>query len=173
MNVKAISVIFAMCAMPVFSQAGAGAKFGARDPRTCASMKTPARGAPTGDQLKQIFICESENVSSSIASGELLHLVTDVNIEVAKGRPFQMRTDAWPDIDPSQLVYPIRGSYVMWQCVALGRINGERGKNCTKADQPHASGVCYKDTFGDWHCKFMDGNAGNPGMQRYPPPTGK
>lgn len=81
-----------------------------------------------------------------------------------------MRTDSWPDVDPAQTVYPIRGGYMMWQCVQLGKINGDRGKNCQKLDQPHAKGIAYKDTFGDWPTKFMDADSTNVGMERYPPP---
>ncbi len=160
-------------ALPALAQPGIGAKFGSRDPQTCASQKEPARGAPTGAQLREYFICDSERVTGSASSSRLLYLVTGVNVEVAKGRPFNMATDSWSDIDTSQMVYPVRGAYTQWQCVELGKINGDRGKNCTKWEYPHASGVCYKSTFGDWHCKLYDKDSPGPGMERYPPPAGK
>jgi hypothetical protein len=166
-----LSVAVALIPAAAQAQRGVGAKFGARDPRTCATLKDPARGAITADQAKRYFICESELVARAAGGGDLLYLVSDVNIEVGKGRPFLESTDAWPNIDPAETVYPIRGSYVVWQCVPLGAINGEPGQNCSRSAEPHATGICYKDTFRDWHCeKFMDINTVGDGMKRYPPP---
>jgi len=155
------------------AQQGSGEPFGARDPRTCASREAGLFAA----QAHQYFICDSEQVTQSIASGALLYLVTDITVDTGKGRPFNMQSDSFGfathhGIDPSQTVYPIRGSFTRWQCVPLGHINGEAGKNCSKLLQPQAKGICFKTTFGEWHCTMTDFDHNNPGMDRYPPPTG-
>jgi hypothetical protein len=142
-----------------FPQNGAGAKFGARDPRTCASKKDPQKGAPTGPQMEKVFICQEEGVTDSVGGSQTLHLIDDLHIEVGKARPFQMSTDAWDDSDPSKPVYPIRGGYTQWSCGVIGEDGNISGHSCDKVLQPHASGICYNNTFGDWVCKFMDGNA--------------
>ena len=174
MNSSAIlTLLLTAGATGAFAQNGIGAKFGARDPRTCKSKKEPAKGAPTADQLKEYFICEAEKADGYSGTAQLLYLVTNVTLEVAKGRPFNMRTDSWPDIDPSQMVYPVRGSFTWWQCSVLGSIGGDPGKNCTKTEQPHASGMCFKTTFSDWHCPMSDIYNNGTTMERFPPPAGK
>jgi hypothetical protein len=158
-------------AVAISAQGGLGKKFGARDPRTCASKKEPASGAPTAAQLKAYFICDSEMMTRSGMVGDLLYLVTDVVVEVGKGRPFNQATDSNTSIDPSQPVYPIRGSYVGWQCGVVGQPNSAAGKNCARNDASKVAGVCYKDTFGDWHCGMCCALGSNQ-RAGYPPPTG-
>jgi hypothetical protein len=143
----------------VVAQPGAGAKFGARDPRTCSSRNQPAKGAPTAAQLRQYFICQEEGVTKSYSGSVTLNLLTDVVVQVGNGRPFNIATDSWPDVDPSKTVYPIRGGYTQWSCGVLGEDGYVAGHSCNRVLQPHASGICYMDSFGDWQCKFMDGNA--------------
>ncbi|HZR01982.1 MAG TPA: hypothetical protein VFA81_02265 [Burkholderiales bacterium] len=164
-----------------FAQKGAGAQFGARDPRTCASIKEPQKGAPTGEQMRKVFICQEEGVTNG-SGGQTLHLLTDVTMQVGKARPFMMSTDAWPDSDPSKPVYPVRGGYNEWSCGVIGYMAYQKGHNCWKVEQPHASGICYNNSFGDWVCKFLDGNAktvtacpGNGGATEcmLPPPAGE
>ena len=171
-----VVMVLALSLSPVFAQKGAGKPFGARDPRTSDSRKAPAKGAISAEQAKQYVIADSERVTQSFGSGMLLHLVTDVKVEVGKGRPFNMQADSfgWATdngIDPAETVYPIRGSYDSWTCGKLGTINGDPGKNCTKLPQPAAKGICFKSSFGDWHCTMTDFNA-SQGMERYPPPAG-
>ena len=166
----------ALSLSPAFAQKGAGKSFGGRDPRTSDSRKAPAKGAISAEHAKQYVIADSEGVSESIASGKMLHLVTDVKVEVGKGRPFNMQDDSFDwakdnGIDPAQTVYPIRGSYNSWTCSELGTITGDPGKNCTKLPQPAANGICFKSSSGDWHCTMTDFNASG-GMERYPPPMG-
>ena len=170
-----LTLLLSVGAPGVLAERGMGAKFGARDARTCTSLKEPGKGAPTADQLKQYFVCFEEKITKSFGSGETLHLISDLTMEVGKSRPFNMATDSWLDSDPTQLVYPVRGGYTSWGCYVLGTINGERGKNCVKFEQPHAVGVCYKNSFGDWHCRFVDGTAtpSSNALNLSPPPTGK
>ena len=51
------------------------------------------------------------------------------------------------------------GSMTAYWCGEIGYMAYKKGHNCNKVDQPHASGICYRNAFGDWVCKFMDINA--------------
>jgi hypothetical protein len=160
------------------AQPGSGARFGARDPHTCGSRKEPARGAPTAAQLTQYFICDNEFFQPASATGPLLYLIDNAKVEVGKGRPFSIVTDAYTDVDPSQTVYPIRGSYTQYQCSVpqppSAPFNAPKaGKNCFKYEAPAATGICYKSTFGEWHCKMCctGSSSGKGGVELFPPPT--
>jgi hypothetical protein len=48
--------------------------------------------------------------------GPKLYLLENVQAEVGKGRPFQATDLNFPDIDNTQLLYPIRGSYDWYVC---------------------------------------------------------
>lgn len=165
-----LAVIFAVATQIAYAQ-GEGAKFGARDPHTCPSRKEPAKGALSGGQAKQYFICDTEKVWHGATT--FLKLVTDVNVEIGKGRPFNRSTDGFQnsDIDASETVYPIRGSFTAWQCSPHGEWNVVPGQNCTKAENPHASGTCWKSTFGEWHCDMLDVK-GPEAIAKLPPPQG-
>jgi hypothetical protein len=174
----AIALMIGFSLPVAYAQKDAGKKFGARDPQTCSSRKAPASGALSAEQAKQYFICDSEKVVESSSLGELLNLVTDVKVEIGKGRPFNMQADSFGfatdlGIDPSQTVYPIRGSFTSFQCAKIGSTNGNPGKSCSKLPQPEAKGICFKTTFGEWHCDMTDFDHNNPGMERFPAPTGK
>lgn len=132
---------------------GIGAKYGARDPRTCSSTKEPTSGAISADQAKVYVICHEEKESR----GDL-YLVEDVKVEVGKPRPYQVRVDSHPDIDTTAPVYPVRGSFSQYQCVEVSDYMKNAGKNCNRYDHPHAEGVCYKTNYGDWQCQMFDLN---------------
>jgi hypothetical protein len=71
-------------------------------------------------------------------------------------------TDTKSAIDPKQPVYDIRGSYAKYQCMTPDSGGGGTypiGKNCIRRDFANAGGICYKDTFADWHCVFSTGDA--------------
>ncbi|MDD5544000.1 MAG: hypothetical protein PHX83_12575 [Acidobacteriia bacterium] len=134
---------------------GVGALYGSRDPFTCKSTKAPAHGAISADQARQYVICGAEG-----ETGGALYLIEDVKTEVGKSRPFNINSDDYPDIDPSSPLYPVRGSFTKYQCfrvsnTAIASLNNA-GKNCNSADQPQATGVCYRTTFGDWRCGMSD-----------------
>ena len=175
----ALALTLSLWPMGAFAQKGSGAKFGARDARTCPSPKEPVKGAPNAAQLKQYVICGLESMKPAGSSGALLYLAGNVKVEVGKGRPFNIVTDSWPEVDPSQTVYPIRGTYMQWQCkVPEAPIPGVgnaplAGKNCFKYEtMSTAAGVCYKDTFGDWHCKICCAvSSSGSRVEFVPPPT--
>jgi hypothetical protein len=173
----ALVIALSVAAVEALAQKGSGASFGARDARTCPSRKEPRNGAPSAAQLKQYVICDSEHFQAAGASGALLYLVGNVSIEAGKGRPFNILTDSWPDVDPSQTVYPIRGTYMQWQCSEPrkpipGVTNAPvAGKNCFKYETPSpASGIAYKDTFGDWHTKICCVVSSSGSRVEYVPP---
>ena len=96
--------------------AGPGAKYGARDPRTCSSRKAPASGSLSADQAKQYFICLSEGEGD-----DLLYVVSQVRVEVAKGRKFNHDTDGLLDGDATQTVYPYRRECYRLAMHSVGR----------------------------------------------------
>ena len=159
---------------------GIGARFDTRDPTSCASRKEPAKGALTADQAKQYWLCEAEYMEKAGSpENDQLWLDTNVHVEVGKGRPFNIVTDSGctpcTDIDPSQPVYPIRGSYTAWKCVSVHPccgINVAPGKNCFKGENPAATGMCFRSTFGDWHCVLSLGMFEGNGLYNLPGPKG-
>lgn len=134
-------------------QAGVGSKYGTRDPYSCKSTKTPASGAISAEVAAQYVICSAEG-----ETGGMLYLLENVKVEVGNGRRFNPNSDDYADIDQKSLLYPIRGSFTRFQCGAVSRgpILPNVGKNCNSGDQPNATGVCYRTTFGDWHCSMTD-----------------
>ena len=142
------------------ASAGVGSKYAARDPVTCDSTKAPASGAPSAQQALQYTKCGEEGEDSF----HHLILTSDMRVEIGKGRPFQGGGNSdinMHDVDPSQPIYPIRGSYKMYQCsnVAAGdpwQSIYTAGKNCDVYDYKAATGACYKTTFGDWKCFMTD-----------------
>lgn len=150
---------------PASAQQTLGAKYGTREPRTCADRTAPARGAITAAQALRYFICDAES-----EFGPKLYLVENVQLQVGRSRPFQMRTDAFTDVDPSQPVYPIRGGFVRYQCGEPNKIENNFGKNCSVYESPNASGICYKTTFEEWHCTMMDMSASSSGRHKVAPP---
>jgi hypothetical protein len=150
----------------VWAQAHPGTPFGARDPVVCASRKAPAKGAPTAAQANAYFRCDNELVNG------FLYLVTEIKLEVApSARAFNILTDTTGIIDPKQPIYNIRGSYAAYSCWNLASANPGQfppGKSCSRSDVSNATGMCYKDTFGDWHC-VMNGQHSWPAPNQAPP----
>ncbi|MDQ6759380.1 MAG: hypothetical protein M3Z32_05865, partial [Acidobacteriota bacterium] len=48
-----------------------------------------------------------------------LYLLENVKVEIGKGRPYHASDSLAQNIDPSQSVYPIHGSYDEFQCVKI------------------------------------------------------
>ena len=137
-----------------------GAKYGTREPRTCADRTAPAHGAPSAAQATQYVICELEQGNGTGP----LSLVTNVKVQVASVShpPNQtIKEITAARIDPREPVWDIRGSFTSYRCSLLGSLIGQsdfaRTHNCWVSDQPSATGYCYKDTFGDWHCGLLGG----------------
>jgi hypothetical protein len=138
-----------------------GAQYGTREPVTCASRTAPARGAPSADQVRQYFICDEERETSRFT----LALITNVKVQVgAASHPPNPQVTQASDIDLSQPVWDIRGSFTNYSCNKLTSLLGwptnvndfARTHNCNVTDESAATGSCYKNTFGDWHCTMVD-----------------
>jgi hypothetical protein len=148
-----------------------GAKYGARDPRGCATRTAPAHGPPSAEQARQYTICEMEN-------GDGIHpldLITNLKVQVAPipHPPNQLLSEfTASDRDPREPIWDIRGSYTGYRCFALSTLvagnDFARTHNCWVTEQPAATGYCYKNTFGDWHCGLL-GHSTNTVPNMLPP----
>jgi hypothetical protein len=127
-------------------------RFGARDPRKCDDTKDPARGAITAALALKYLNCQMEYVS-----GGHLYLAENIKVEVGGGVPYTPNLGAFEAINVRVPLYPIRGSYLRYQCDDLKTEHvGPPDTNCTTYNQPKATGYCYKTTFGDWRCSMSD-----------------
>ena len=160
----AIAAIFLLGAFNSTFAQGVGAKYGSRDPRTCADKKSPKSDAPSSAQAAQYVICSSEHIIND------LYLVENVTVQVGKGRPYNIREDInFPDIDTKLPVYPVRGSLTKYSCGVIYLDRSNLNRNCSVYDQPNAKGACYKDSFGDWRCAMTDAS-GQLTAENQPPP---
>lgn len=149
-----------VCATSSSEAAGVGAKYDSREPHTCVSRTTPAKGPINAAQAKQYLQCDTETLTQR-SSGQVLTLVTGLSVQVGAGRPFMMGSDDTGDnvdegIDPHFTVYPIRGSFTEWTCYPLDAFGSGPGRNCTKQPMPHATGICFMSSFKEWHCNMQD-----------------
>lgn len=149
-----------------------GAKYGTRDPRTCGDRTAPAHGAPSAEQARQYVICELEQGDGS----RPLSLVTNLQVQVAavSHPPNQLVKEIGAaTMDPREPIWDIRGSFTIYRCYALASLVAQndfaRTHNCWVSEQPKATGYCYKDTFGDWHCGMLGGAANNWRTNVLPP----
>jgi hypothetical protein len=146
-----------------------GMLYGTREPKACPTRTAPAKGAPSAEQAKQYVVCESESVF-----GNSLFLVTNVKVQVAPTShpPNQFVKEMKGDLDPSQPVWDIRGSLTQYQCSATSPALNPfaRTHNCVSREIPTASGYCYRNTFGDWHCAMI--GAASTTLQHQLPPDG-
>ncbi|MHC5860592.1 hypothetical protein [Nostoc sp.] len=149
----------------------------ARTPHTCPSMLEPKTGAPSVEQAKMYFLCDQEwQFGTPGQSSSYLSLVNDLTLEVAPiSRPAN-RTDLkfnrrhggeHLSINTDQPVYDIRGSYTSYSCFEIKRYHPVR-KNCIVYQFSNSSGICFRNTFGDWHCRMI-GSLKEIG-QHLPPP---
>ena len=149
-----------------FAQKGIGAKYNARDPRTCTDAVLPKSGAPSAAKAAEYVTCENEGIN-----GDKLYFVEDVKVQVGVGRRYNPREDInFGGIDTKTLIYPIRGSYKSYQCTAIFPDKTNTNRNCSLWDYPNAEGACYKKSgFGEWRCMLVDIN-GEVVENNIPPP---
>ena len=90
-----------------------GARYGSREPRTCEDTKAPARGAITAALAQKYLNCQMEGIWSND-----LYLVENVKVEVGGGISYAaiMGQYSLDQIDVKYPVYPIRGSFLKYQC---------------------------------------------------------
>jgi hypothetical protein len=146
--------------------AAADSPYGAREPRTACPPRKFA-GPPTARQAVDLLICDSEKYT-----GGYLYLVSDVTVQTGKSRPYSSWSDSGhTDIDVSAAVWPIQGRVTTFQCSRRDAMLGaDPNRNCLRTDTAPASGTCYVNTFGEWHCAMAGTGAFMPGAQ--PPPVG-
>lgn len=141
---------------PTPEEQSIGEIYGSREPRTCADTKAPARGAITAALALKYLNCQMEYISM-----RHLYLVENVKVEVGGGIPYAaiMGQRSFSEINVRVPVYPIRGSFLQYQCKDPIREHvGPPNTNCNTYNNPNATGYCYKTTFGDWKCAMTDGN---------------
>lgn len=165
-----IVIVFAFGAS--FAQTDVGKNYGSREPRTCEDTKVPARGAITAALATKYLNCQMEGLS-----GGSLYLVENVKVEaVGGGLSYAaiMESRSLSEIDVKHPVYPIRGSFLQYQC--QNRLTAARvaDANCNTYNNPKAKGYCYKTTFGDWRCNMNDPTSGSDENIHHdvPPPKG-
>jgi hypothetical protein len=136
------------------TQTSVGGDYGAREPETCPTDAQSAQGKPTPAQAAQYVKCTLEGVGDGT-----LFLIGDITVrEVGDGEPADPLY--FPDIEATQLAYPIRGSMARYGCeregreVAWGR--ADPGANCVRNVEANASGHCYRMTSGAWSCSMSD-----------------
>jgi len=143
-----------------------GGKFGTREPASCPNRKTP----PNAGNAKQYFVCDWEANLHPLE----IDLVGDVAIELNTPRPFNYVKDSdFPGIDVRSVVYDARGKFTSYICTANSpQLNDfANTHNCNAFPYPSAAGLCYKDTWGDWHCR-MGFTSSSPMLRDQMPPAG-
>jgi len=143
-----------------------GGKFGTREPATCPNRKAP----PSAANAKQYFVCDWEANLHPLE----IDLVGDVTIELASPRPFNFSQDSnYPGIDVRSAVYDARGKYTSYICTGVSPLLNDFANthNCNAFPYPTAAGLCYKDNFGDWHCR-MGFTSSSPILRDQMPPAG-
>ncbi len=149
------------------NQPGAGKPYDSRDPLVCKSQKEPAKGAPSASQLKAYVQCTNERVA-----GGYIGLFENLQVEIGKSRPYSSWSDSGnTDIDNSQPVYPIRGSYDFYSCRPPGSMGFPAGKNCNVRKASTFAGTCFKTTFNDWKCPVQGTSDGLVGVETNMPPV--
>jgi hypothetical protein len=136
------------------------AAYQGRAPRQCSSVNQP----PSVSQATAMVQCWSDAVS---ALG--LFLYEDAKLQIGAPRAYLLTSDSYlPQIDPTAIVYPIRGSYTYYACTGINNLV-PAGRQCTRRPVPQALGMCWKTSFGDWKC-YMQGNVSTE-VATVPAPT--
>ena len=136
-----------------------GAKYGTRDPRTCASRTAPARGGPSAEQARQYVICELEQADGIYP----ISLVAIVRVQVGQvsHSPDQLNLAIPSDFDPREQVWDIRGVVTSYSCTALGSLIASndfaRTHNCSVSDLTADTGICYKNSLATGTACWVEG----------------
>jgi hypothetical protein len=130
------------------SHAQIGDSYNSREPVACPTGDAAPKEKPTVEQAVLIFRCVNE-----VEAG-YLYLIENVKLEIGVARDFQFG-DNYPQIDRNRPVYPIRGSWVEYQCHNIKTYPGAAPNNCAVFDKSNGVGICYTTTFGDWRCQMQ------------------
>jgi len=160
------SLLLAIFVISVAHGQGGGKEYATRDPLACKSKKEPAKGAPSASQLKDYVRCSNERIA-----GGYISLVENPQIEIGKSRPYSAWSDSGnSNIDNSEPVYPIRGTYDLYSCRPPGSMGFPAGANCNVRKATEFKGTCFKTTFGDWSCPIQGIGDGFAGVTHSVPP---
>lgn len=144
------------------------ARFGARDPRTCADTKAPGGNNITPALAAKYFACKAEYLRENT-----LVLVENVKVEVGGATPYTPNLGSFHQIDVRVPLRAIRGSYLLYSCKDLAREHsGPASTSCYVYDHKRATGYCYKTTFNDWSCYMTDPIAAGNSSYRSAAPKG-
>jgi hypothetical protein len=127
--------------------------FQARNPRVCRTVTAP----PTPEEARALVQCAWEGKSIMSGFSASLGLVTDLQVQMSKPRPFKMEFVNPAGVDTSGMVYDLRGQGTSWTCSPAKGIYAP-GQNCARTDAvPKGIGECWHTTFGDWKCEMTVG----------------
>jgi hypothetical protein len=131
-----------------------------RTNRTCPSRVNPQRGGLSLEQARAYFICRYETFTGPLGrDGSSYDFVDDLKMQMAAARP-PTRADLGlgyeEDINLNQPVYPIKVSYRHTDCPARnpGNYGADKEGMCLVRDRVTGVGICFRSTFGEWHCKM-------------------
>ena len=129
------------------------AEFQVRNPRVCAKVTH----VPSAAEAAVMVQCDYESNSRTSGSTPIFFLATNVELELGAPKPYNPGVDNyWDDIDPSAVVYPLRGSSVGYTCTPVNAIS--RGKNCQKSYGGRLGhGACWRTQFNEWRCRMTTG----------------
>jgi hypothetical protein len=154
------------------AQASGGDRFGTREPRKCA----PVKSQPNVEQIKALIQCGDEGQSTR----DYRYLDENLTIQAGGTRRFIEFSDSGSTgIDTTAPVIPIRGSVDSYQCAPLSKYTNKgttydtdnTGKSCTISPVRNVSGTCYRTTIGDWRCHLPESMSGTQGLYNRPPPS--
>lgn len=138
-----------------------------RKPHICPSRVEPKKGAPSIKQAKMYFLCDQESEFGTPGQGDInsfIRLISDLTLQVApKSRPSNYTDLAYNSksgseslsINTEKPVYDIRGSFTSYTCFDIRGTIYLPGKNCTARRYQNSTGICFQNTFGDWHCRMI------------------
>ena len=133
--------------------------------------------APTVKEAVASAVCSGAHMELIV--GRLV-LIDDLKIKIGIGRPFDPVADG-PQLDAgaldaitaafqnpspakvvievksfdhSALVYPLSGSFTLYECESMPMHPESAGKNCNSVEYPEATGICRKGTSGSWQCQM-------------------
>jgi hypothetical protein len=143
--------------------AAAPAVFGTQQrPAACPADRTvPAQGPLSADQARAYFHCTNEHETSLAGLASILFLVDGLEIRLAQKARAPTASDVLAyrtsrkghiEISREHPVYDIKASFRETTCHSLPRY--EPGASCSAVFFPMSSGLCFRDTMGDWYCRL-------------------
>jgi hypothetical protein len=136
-----------------------------RRPKPCdVDLSIPKKGPPSVAQATVIFTCGAEKEGEISADHGILTLADAVTIRIAPAPRKSTAMDAYDyrngirgaiSMDRAAPVYDAKIGYTETVCHSLPR--AERiipGNQCTAQRFAPNTGLCFRDTFGDWHCRI-------------------